>query len=149
MFNSNTPIESMWGLVCTMQLMSYLTLMQVDVPPNLNKFIGYMENVHSFGSMIPNAFKYLIKEKQLIQSNKYFKERGYITNIALYLCGSDLEMLIAQILIVPIISKLSNKLKYFYSQIQISQSILQKGKVQYGNTHNDSDVCQDYDVFDA
>jgi len=60
--------------------------------------------------------------------NKYFKDRGYITNIALYLCGSDIEMILIQLLIIPIIYMLSVKikckfLKEFYKKVHFNMVI--------------------------
>ena len=102
--------------------------MQVELPSNLNTFIGYMEQVHAFGSIIPNAFKYLVPESLLLQRNKYFRERGYNTNIALYLCGSDLEMILLQLLLVPIVSILRVKtkikfLKAVYKKVRFNMVI--------------------------
>ena len=87
-----------------------------------------MEQVHAFGSVIPNALKYLVPDSLLVQRNKYFKDRGYITNIALYLCGSDLEMIMVQLLIVPIIYKLCTKirmkfLREFYKKVRFNMVI--------------------------
>ena len=84
--------------------------------------------MHAFGSVVPNAFKYLIPDSLLIQKNKYFKDRGYITNIALYLCGSDIEMILIQLLIIPIIYMLSVKikckfLKEFYKKVHFNMVI--------------------------
>jgi len=81
------------------------------MPDNINKFIGYMEQVHSFGSSIPNPIKYLVANSSLRQSNLYFKDRGYLTNTSLYLCGSDLEMIIVQLIAIPVVAKLSERFR--------------------------------------
>jgi len=87
-----------------------------------------MEQVHAFGSVIPNAFKFLVPDSILLQKNKYFKDRGYITSMALYLCGSDIEMILVQLLIIPIIYKLSTKirikfLREFYKKVRFNMVI--------------------------
>ena len=61
-------------------------MIQVELPSILKKFIEYMEQAHAFSAVIPYVVKYLVPESLLVQSNKYIKESGYITNIALYLC---------------------------------------------------------------
>ncbi len=83
--------------------MSKLTL-----PITLSQFMQRMEKVHSFGASIPNAIKYFVKPSQLVQTKKNYLDRGFITNIGLYLCGSDLEMIAVQALLIPIITKISN-----------------------------------------
>ena len=84
-------------------------MMDLNLPQNIKGFLEYMEKVHSFGAAIPNPLvTFGSKYKEMI-SNKRFYERGFTTNYALYLCGSDLEMIVVQVIAAILLSKLATK----------------------------------------
>jgi hypothetical protein len=83
-------------------------MMDIVLPPNLKSFLRYMENVHSFGAIIPNPLSYL-KKYATNMTNERFYNRGFVTNYSLYLCGSDIEMILLQLIAGILISKLSTK----------------------------------------
>jgi len=66
----------------------------LKLPDVLVKFLSKMEKVHAFGAAIPNLVHFLIPSKSIRQPIVEYKERGFISNIGLYVCGSDLEMII-------------------------------------------------------
>lgn len=109
----NTPIEGMWALVCMIQLASYLTMLNLELPSNLKSVLNYMEMVHSFGAAIPNPLVSFARDKMLNITNNRFYERGFTTNYSLYLCGSDIEMIVLQVLLAYAVSKLALKIKFF------------------------------------
>ena len=89
-----------------------MSMSNLALPVTLSQFMQRMEKVHSFGASIPNLIKYFVKPNQLLQPKKNYRDRGFITNIGLYLCGSDLEMILIQALLIPIVTKISNWKRY-------------------------------------
>ncbi len=87
-------------------------MIKVTIPLNLNTLIDYMEQVHAFGSVIPNVFRFIARNEVLVMKNEYFKARGYSTSMSMLVCGSDLEMIIVQFSIIPVIGLLYNKIRY-------------------------------------
>ncbi len=93
---SNTPIEGMWAMISTIQLMSYSTLIALHLPQSLNIFFEYMESVHNFNKMVPNVFEYFLKKEELNTApyTDQYQEHGFQTRIMLLLCGGDILVLI-------------------------------------------------------
>ena len=83
----------------------------LELPATLTNFLKKMEKVHSFGAAIPNVVHYLISNTTLTQPKKSYLERGFVTNIGLYLCGSDIEMIILQAAIIPLVTYIHHKKK--------------------------------------
>ena len=95
-YDSNTPLEGMWGIVNILQVTSYLTLIDLSYPENLVQFLSYLEIVHNYSSFIPNLFEYII-QKEDIQNNPFsptFESRNISNRNILLLCGSDIEIII-------------------------------------------------------
>ena len=85
-------------------------MMDVQLPNNLQGFMGYIAKVHTFGAAIPNVFKYMTKEDSLtVTPNENFRDRGYNFTSSLMLAGSDIEMIFIQLLATPLVSKLYAK----------------------------------------
>ena len=92
-------------------------MLKVDLPNNLQKFMKYIETVHTFGAAIPNCFKFLTNNQSLVVTpNEHFRERGYNYTSALYMAGSDIEMILIQAIAIPLVCALYAKTKYLYKQ---------------------------------
>ena len=116
-------------------------MLDLDLPSNLSNVLNYMEMVHSFGAVLPNPLLYFWNAQIHNTTNKRFYERGFTTNYALYLCGSDIEMIAVQILIAYLVSKLATK--YFHEQIPFPPKIWKNIEIQPAAEDNDSSIYQD------
>jgi len=120
-------------MISVLQMMSYLSLMNIYFPANFMAFLGCIESVHNFNAWFPNPFKFIFPEQNLNMTsyNSQFEERGFANRNMLYLCGSDLVLMattgIVIILLIPIAKKISfaktilNSLQYS----SISRSFIQ------------------------
>ncbi len=118
----NTPIEGMWAAMSVMQMISYLTLLNLNYPQNVISFLEYVESVYNFNSWLPNPFSYMFPGLEKVPYNAQFASRGFTSRNMLYLCGSDLIMLAlmasAILVLVPLskvcalFGKLLDKLRY-------------------------------------
>jgi len=120
---SNTPIEGMWATVSVLQMMSYLTLMNLQFPQNLLAFLECIESVHDFNKWFPNPFTYLFPDSKLNMSpyNEQFESRGFKNRNMLYLCGSDLSMMLITILAIGVLIPLANIVPYFNTSLKKSR----------------------------
>ena len=82
----------MWAMVSVLQMMSYMTLIDLYFPENLLAFLKCIESVHDFNKWFPNPFTYLFPPNKLNISpyNEQFEKRGFSNRNTVYLCGSDL-----------------------------------------------------------
>ena len=99
----------MWAVVSNLQLMSYITLMNLYFPDNLIIFLGWIESVHNFNKWMPNILGYMVKSGQVDISplNDQFASRGFNSRIMVLLCGGDLQMLALSAVAIIILSLLS------------------------------------------
>jgi len=128
-YNSNTPIEGMWIAVSVLQMMSYMTLMNLNFPQNLLTFLEYVETVHNFNKWFPNPFVYLFPEKfmDMTSYNEQFQSRGFTNRNLLYLCGSDLALLCLTVVCILILIPISRHISYFF----ISENKKIDSQIQY------------------
>ena len=94
----------MWGIVNILQLISYLTLINIIFPENLSEFLSYLEIVHNFNSFIPNLFKYVVQDEDNSSFSATFKSRNIPTRNILLLCGSDIESIFIIIIFLTILN---------------------------------------------
>jgi len=101
--------------VSTLQLMSYMTLIDLNFPQNLLTFLEYVETVHNFNKWFPNPFVYLFPGSKLDMSayNERFEGRGFANRNMLYLCGSDLSLMAFTMLFILILIPISTHISYF------------------------------------
>jgi len=106
----------MWIAISVLQMMSYLTLMNLNFPPNLLTFLEYVEMVHNFNKWFPNPFVHLFPEKMLDMTsyNEQFESRGFNNRNMLYLCGSDLALLCLTGIGILILIPISRHISYFF-----------------------------------
>ena len=99
----------MWAAMSAIQIMSYLTLLNLHFPQNLLAFLEYIESVHNFSKWFPNPFAFILKESQLDMSplNEQFESRGFPNRNMLLICGSDLIMLALMLLAILVLSPLA------------------------------------------
>lgn len=111
--NSNTPIEGMWAMVSVLQMMSYITLMNLHFPGNLLSFLEYIESVHDFNKWFPNPFTYLLPPSKLNMDpyNEQFENRGMENRNMIYLCGSDLIVMGFTALGILVLTPLSESIR--------------------------------------
>ena len=101
-YNSNTPVEEMWVMVSSLQFLSFLPLIKLFTPGNLQIFLDYLNQVHNYNSNIPNVFKYLLITSD-IPTNSYnaqFESHGIASMNMLMLVGSDVELLIGSLVVL-------------------------------------------------
>ncbi len=92
-----------------LQMMSYLTLMTMEYPPNLLVFFDCLESVHNFNKWMPNIFTFILRVEDLDRQpfNPQFEERGFTNRNLLLLCGPDLMSLCLTLLAIGILIPLS------------------------------------------
>ena len=112
--NSNTPIEGMWAMMSMLQMMSYLTLINLSFPPNLLIFFDCLESVHNFNGWMPNIFAYVlnIKDLDLQPFNVQFEDRGFINRNLLFLCGPDFMSLLISLVTIGVLLPLAKMAAY-------------------------------------
>jgi len=105
----------MWATVSVLQMMSYITLINLNFPKNLLTFMDCLESVHDFNKWFPNPFVYLLPQSKMNMSpyNDQFNDRGFTNRNMLYLCGSDLLTMAVTSLLILILIPLSSKFAYF------------------------------------
>jgi len=128
----------MWATVSVLQMMSYITLMNLDFPINLLSFLDCIESVHDFNKWFPNPFIYLFPQNKMNMDpfNDQFNNRGFTNRNMLFLCGSDLITLAATGLVILILIPLSSKIAYFYSyfiQIKVFWHYSEENTIQHVN----------------
>ena len=103
----------MWAMVSVLQMMSYITLLNIYFPANLLSFLECIESVHDFNKWFPNPFMYLLPPSKLDMSsyNKQFEDRGMSNRNMIYLCGSDLIVMGFTALVILILTPLSKTIK--------------------------------------
>ena len=66
-------IEATWLLLGTLQLMSFIPLLNMNLPNNFREFSKNLAILHGEPAMLPNAFEYLVSSEGLQPYNKYFE----------------------------------------------------------------------------
>lgn len=116
---SNTPIEGMWAMVSVLQMMSYMTLLDLNFPGNLIAFLKCIESVHDFNKWFPNPFTYLFPPSTLNMAayTEEFENRGITNRNMVYLCGSDLVVMGATGLLILLLTPLSGAIRYLNEEM--------------------------------
>jgi len=106
----------MWAAVSVLQMMSYITLMNLNFPMNLLAFLDCVESVHDFNKWFPNPFVYLFPPSKMNMNayNEQFNKRGFTNRNMLYLCGSDLATMAFTGLVILLLVPLSKSFSYFH-----------------------------------
>lgn len=85
----------MWSIVSSLQFISFLSLIKLNYPGNLMLFLGYLDEVNNYNSLIPNIFDFLLNKGNLtmVPYNSQFEARGIGNRNMLLLVGSDLQIM--------------------------------------------------------
>ncbi len=99
----------MWAVMSMLQMMSYLTLLDLEYPANLLIFLDCLESVHNFNKWMPNIFAYILdtRDLELRPYTFQFEDRGFGNRNLLFLCGPDLMSLCLTLLLIGILIPLS------------------------------------------
>ena len=105
----NTPLEGMWAIINVIQLLSYITLMQLKFPENVLIFFEQIESVHNYNKWFPNGFEYILKRSTVYDTpyNDQFAKRGFNSSVMLFLAGSDIIVMIAMIISIGLLGFLA------------------------------------------
>ena len=100
----------MWAAISVLQVMSYITLMDLAIPSNFLSFLECLESVHNFNKWFPNLFAYIFPPSKLDMTSysEQFESRGFDNRQMLYLCGSDLLILTMMGAFIAILAPLAN-----------------------------------------
>ena len=143
----------MWVIVSSLQFLSYMTLMNLNFPPNLLTFLDYIQQVHDFNRWMPNAFDLVLDKRHmdLTPYNSQYNSRGINTRNMLLLCGGDMEILVAIYICLFIVDEIlpkhrwltiiKHKLKYSTIIRSLIQSYLKYSIAAFINL---TIVCQHY-----
>lgn len=103
----------MWAMVSVLQMMSYITLIDINFPENLLSFLECIESVHDFNKWFPNPFTYAFSESKLDMSayNEQFEKRGMTNRHMVYLCGSDIIVLCLTAISILLLTPLSESIR--------------------------------------
>ncbi len=109
-WGSNTPIEGMWMAMSVIQMISYVTLIDLNYPANLLYFLEKLESVHNFNKWLPNPFEYVLAPSRLNMTvyNEQFGSRGFTNCQMILLCGADLIVILGMLLAVIVLKPLSS-----------------------------------------
>lgn len=85
----------MWTIVSSLQFLSFLSLIKLNFPGNVMTFLDYLNQVHNYNSLLPNAFNYLLNKNNITMEpfNSQFEARGIGNQNMLLLVGSDYQVL--------------------------------------------------------
>ncbi|CAG9335196.1 unnamed protein product [Blepharisma stoltei] len=101
---ANPSPSSLWSMMNSLQILSYLTLSGI---PFSSKMSTFLINLNSF-NLFPNAFSYIIDKNEGNTPYSQAKEFGYDSDLILITTGNDFTLIMASLLILPII--------WFFSQ---------------------------------
>ncbi len=95
----------MWATMSMLQMLSYLTLIDLNYPGNLLAFFDRIEGVHNSNMWIPNVFIYLLQKEQLelLPYNKQFEDRGFGHRNFLLLCNADLIVMLLMLVVIGLL----------------------------------------------
>ncbi|CAG9335149.1 unnamed protein product [Blepharisma stoltei] len=95
----NPSPSSLWSMMNTLQILSYLTLSGI---PFTSKMSSFLNNLNSFNIM-PNIFSYIIYKNEGNTPYSQAKEFGYDSDLILITTGNDFTLILASLLAFPII----------------------------------------------
>ena len=99
-----------------LQMLSYLTLINLNYPANVLSFFDCIEGVHNSNMWIPNLFALLLKKEQLDLTpyNQQFEDRGFRNRNFLLLCNADLLMMTLMLAAIALLILLASAWTYLY-----------------------------------
>ncbi|CAG9335160.1 unnamed protein product [Blepharisma stoltei] len=104
----NSSPSSLWSLMNTLQILSYMTLSGI---PFSKKMRSFLNNLNSF-SLLPNVFPYFIDKNKGNTPYSQAKEFGFDTDLILINQGNYFTLLLGSIAALPLIlyfSRCSNR----------------------------------------
>ena len=136
-------IEASWLLLGTLQLMSFLPLLNLNLPSNFREFSKNLSVLHGEPEAFPNIFKYYYDTLEIVMEpfNEYFELMSFKTSYLLLNSGRKvmiwigigISMIVSWILVDlflnigrwgKIINKVDVKLRYGFIIRAVSQSYL-------------------------
>ena len=96
----------MWAIINVIQMLSYITLMQLEFPENVLIFFGQIESVHNYNKWLPNVFSLILETNKFNDEayNDSFERRGFNSCIMLILAGSDFIVLAVMVISVAVLA---------------------------------------------
>ena len=96
-----------------LQMLSYLTLVNLRYPANVLSFLDCIEAVHNSNAWIPNLFAYILNKEDLVLQpyNPQFEDRGFSSRYFLMLCSADLIMMLVMLVAIGLLSLLASLCK--------------------------------------
>ncbi|CAG9335182.1 unnamed protein product [Blepharisma stoltei] len=104
----NSSSSSLWCLMNTLQILSYMTLSGI---PFSSKLRSFLNNLNSF-NLFPNVFQYFIDKNKGNTPYSQAEEFGFDTDLILINQGNDFTLLLGSIAALPLIlyfSRCSNR----------------------------------------
>ncbi|CAG9335181.1 unnamed protein product [Blepharisma stoltei] len=104
----NSNPSSLWCLINTLQILSYMTLSGI---PFSSKMRSFLNNLNSF-NLFPNVFQYFIDKNKGNTPYSQAEEFGFDTDLILINQGNDFTLLLGSIAALPLIlyfSRCSNR----------------------------------------
>ncbi|CAG9335177.1 unnamed protein product [Blepharisma stoltei] len=95
----NSSPSSLWSLMNTLQILSYMTLSGI---PFSSKMRSFLNNLNSF-NLFPNVFPYFIDKNKGNTPYSQAEEFGFDTNLILINQGNDFTLLLGSIAALPLI----------------------------------------------
>ncbi|CAG9335174.1 unnamed protein product [Blepharisma stoltei] len=95
----NPNPSSLWSMMNTLQILSYLTLSGI---PLSKKISAFLNSLNSF-NLFPNAFIYITNKDEGKTPYSQAKEFGFDTDLILLNTGNDFTLILASFLAFPII----------------------------------------------
>ncbi|CAG9335193.1 unnamed protein product [Blepharisma stoltei] len=93
----NPNPSSLWSMMNTLQILSYLTLSGI---PLSSKMSSFLNNLNSF-NLFPNAFTYIIDKNEGNTPYSQAKEFGFDSDLILINQGNDFTLILASLAVFP------------------------------------------------
>ncbi len=105
----------MWATMSMLQMLSYLTLVNINYPGNMLSFFDCIEGVHNSNMWIPNVFSYIFNKDDLGLEpyNKQYEDRGLGHRNFLLLCNADLVVMLLMLLAIGVLLLLAGVWTYY------------------------------------
>ncbi|CAG9335154.1 unnamed protein product [Blepharisma stoltei] len=95
----NSNPSSLWSMMNSLQILSYLTLSGI---PLSSKMSAFLNSLNSF-NLFPNAFTYIIDEDEGKTPYSKAKDFGFDTDLILITAGNDFTLILVSLLVFPIV----------------------------------------------
>ncbi|CAG9335153.1 unnamed protein product [Blepharisma stoltei] len=94
----NPNPSSLWSMMNSLQILSYLTLSGI---PFSSKMSSFLNNLNSF-NLFPNVFKYVIDKNEGNTPYSQAKNFGFDTDLILITTGNDFTLILTSLSVFPI-----------------------------------------------